>query len=71
MEYKAIINGSDESGSNKEIEFTIEDNSDKLKITVGYNVSTIDISEYKKIERLIAIKEEQQGYKDEEVHTDR
>jgi hypothetical protein len=61
MEYKAIINGSDESGSNKEIEFTIEDSSDKLKITVGYNVSIIDISEFKKIERLIAIKEEQQG----------
>jgi hypothetical protein len=59
VEYKAIINGLDESGEKKEVKFSIGDSKDKMKITVGHNSSFVDISEFKKIERLIAIKEQQ------------
>ena len=60
MEYKVIINGIDDKDEEREVEFSLTDNEDKIKVTIGYYSSFIDISEFKKIEKLISIKEQQQ-----------
>ena len=62
MEYKLIINGIDESKKNENVEFSMTDNADKIKVTIGYYHSYIDISEFKKIEKLISLKEQQWEY---------
>ena len=56
MEYKAIINGVDESKKNEDVEFSMTDIEDKIKITIGYYHSYIDISELNKIWDLISIR---------------
>ena len=62
MEYKAIISGIDESKKDENVEFSMTDIEDKIKITIGHYHSYIDISEFKKIEKLISLKEQQWEY---------
>ena len=57
MEYKLIIDGMDKHENKESVEFSMIENEDMIKIALGYTYSYISIEDFKKIEKLISLKE--------------